>query len=78
MSPNENQRWVLKLLSNNGGRWSSGLPSRANVGPAQMEADIAELHRSRMLAVNGPPNQNAELGMDVQDMILLPAGRAIR
>lgn len=78
MSQNENQRWVLKLLSNNGGRWSSGLPSRANVGPGQMEADIAELHRSRMLAVNGPPNQNAELGMDVQDMNLLPAGRAFR
>lgn len=78
MSPNENQRWVLRHLSDNGGRWSSGLPSRDNVSPAQMEADIVELHRSRMLAVSGPPNQNAELGVDVRDMSLLSAGRAIR
>jgi hypothetical protein len=78
MSPNEDQCWVLKLLSENGRCWSSGLPSRPNVGAVQMEADIAELHRSRMLTVSGPPNQNAELGMDIQDMSLLPAGRAIR
>ena len=78
MSPNENRRWVLKLLSDNGGCWSGGLPSRDNVGPAQMKADIAEFHRSRMVAVSGPSNENAELGMDVQDMSLLSAGRAIR
>ena len=78
MSPNEIQRWVLKLLSDNGGRWSGGLPSRDSLGPAQMKANIAEFHRSRMVSVSGPSNENAELGMDLQDMSLLSAGRAIR
>lgn len=69
---------MLKLLSDNGRRWSGGLPSRDSGGPAQMRADIAEFPRSRMVAVNGLSNENAELGMDLQDMSLLSAGRAIR
>jgi hypothetical protein len=43
-----------------------------------MKADIVEFQWSRMVAVSGPSNQDAELGMDVQDMSLLSAGRAIR
>lgn len=39
----ENQRWIVDLLNDNGGRWRSGIPRRAQIHRAQMIEDIGIL-----------------------------------
>jgi hypothetical protein len=71
MPLSENQRWILNLLSDNGGRWSSGVPCRETVTPDQMQADLLMLRDDRRLAISGPPNQNSNLGYDIDEIRLL-------
>lgn len=74
----DNQLWLLRLLAGLPGGFHEGLPEREGVSAAQMETDIGELIRQRMVKVFGPPNINCHTdeGMDVDELTLLPAGRA--
>jgi hypothetical protein len=61
MSLNENQSWIIRFLASRPRGHLEGMPHRTNIDANVMEADIADLHKRRLVRVHGPPNQNAEL-----------------
>lgn len=51
-----------------------GLIERPSVDEEAMEQAIGGLSKRRYVLVVGPPNQNSDLGMDVDELRLLPYG----
>ncbi|MDZ7283833.1 hypothetical protein N4G62_17530 [Sphingomonas sanguinis] len=73
MALSELQDWIMRELAANRGM-IEGMPSRPGVSFADMEAAIDRLRDLRFLEVVGPPNQNSDLGKDVDELRLLSGG----
>lgn len=73
MALSELQNWVMRELGTKGGL-IEGLPSRSGSNAEEMEEAIAGLIGRRYVTVVGPPNQNSDLGRDVDELRLLPYG----
>lgn len=73
MALTEVQDWLMgELAARNG--LIEGMPARAGVAADAMEEAIAGLSRLKYVSIVGPPNQNSELGMDVDELRLMPYG----
>jgi hypothetical protein len=75
MALSDLQDWIMRELAVNRGT-IDGMPARDGVSIADMEAAIDGLRERRFLEVIGPPNQNSDLGKDVDELRLLPNGAA--
>jgi len=75
MALSELQDWIMRELAKKGGTIGS-MPVRAGVTVEDMEQAIDGLRRHQYLEVIGPPNQNSDLGKDVDELRLLPYGVA--
>lgn len=75
---NDNQLWILRFLVARPNGFHEGLPQREGITKDEMETEIGHLIRGRLVRVFGPPNVNCctDEGMDVDELTLLPAGRA--
>lgn len=75
MALSELQDWIMRELAMKGGTIES-MPVRVSVAVEDMEQAIDGLRRRRYLEVIGPPNQNSDLGKDVDALRVLPYGVA--
>jgi hypothetical protein len=77
MSLTDNQAWMLRHLdSQKPDKAVTALPLREGASREDMEAAVAGLLESKMVWVDGPSNQNSDLGMDIDLMVLLPFGES--
>jgi hypothetical protein len=73
MALTELQDWIMRELEARNGM-IDGMPARAGVAVDAMEQAIDGLSRLKYVSVVGPPNQNSDLGMDVDELRLMPYG----
>lgn len=73
MALSELQNWIMRELAAKGGTIES-MPERPGVTVEDMAQAIDVLRQRRYLEVIGPPNQNSDLGKDVNELRLLPYG----
>ncbi|RSU68155.1 hypothetical protein BRX37_25015 [Sphingomonas sp. S-NIH.Pt3_0716] len=73
MALSELQEWIMRELRERRGL-IEGLPNRPGSTSADMEQAIDGLVRRRYVSVSGPPNQNSDLGKDVDELHLEPYG----
>lgn len=73
MALSELQDWIMRELAARQG-FIDALPVRDDVTTEEMEQAIGALSRRRYVEVVGPPNQNSDLGMDVDEVRLMPFG----
>lgn len=67
------QEWIMSELAAKNGLIEE-LPARAGISVDEIEQAIDGLSKRKYLSVVGPPNQNSYLGMDVDELRLLPFG----
>lgn len=67
------QNWIMRELATRNGLIDA-MPVRAGVTAEEMEQAIDGLSKRKYLSVVGPPNQNSDLGMDVDELRLMPYG----
>jgi hypothetical protein len=67
------QNWIMRELAARGGTLD-GMPVRDGTTVEQMEEAIHGLRRLQYLEVVGPPNQNSDLGKDIDELRLQPYG----
>lgn len=75
MALSELQDWIMRDLAARGGKIQA-VPARAGVRIEDIEAALGGLQRRQYVSVLGPPNQNSDLGKDVDELLLLPNGVA--
>jgi hypothetical protein len=73
MALSELQDWIMQELRDKRGM-IEGLPTRSGFTSADMEQAIDGLVRRQYVSVVGPPNQNSDLGKDVDELHLRPYG----
>lgn len=75
MALSEVQGWIMSELRDRRGM-IEGLPTFPGATPAGIEEAIQGLINLRYVTVVGPPNQNNDLGKDVDELHLQPTGNA--